>query len=96
MVVTAWMFVAQLNMQPSYARSTIVTFSPRRFADGFAHVAVDRTRAEGGRAVARCRRYSEKSSPPDFMGHVVGRTVSDPVVVVGSGRPRSMDVSRVR
>ena len=77
-----------------YTSSSSVTFPPCRCADGVAHVVtIDETRAERGRAVARCRRHLEKRPPPGVVGHVVGTTVSGPVV--GSGRPRSTGESRV-
>ena len=79
-----------------YCQSTrsSVVFPPCRCADGVDHVVtIDKTCAERGRAVARWRRHLEKSPPPCVVGHFVGRTVFGPVV--GSGPPRSVDVSRV-
>ena len=79
-----------------YSEYTIdhATLPPHQLTNGVAYVvAAYQACIERGGAITRCRRDPEESASPDFVGCTVGMTRIG--LVLGSGRPRSLAVSRV-
>ena len=74
--------------------SAVLHLPPRQLTNGVAYVvAAYQECIERGLKISRCRKDAEKSASPYFVGCTVERI--RPGLALGSGRPRSLAVSRV-